>query len=99
EGFGWPGLSEPDVDALVRAAAASLRDGGARVAEVSVPMHRDGRTIWFAIITEGVLDVMFHGDGMGTNWKGHYSTDVVDFYARARRARANEFPVTAKLTL
>jgi amidase len=99
EGFGWPDLSEPDVDALVRSAAASLEGAGGRVDEVSVPMHRDGRAIWFGIITEGVLDVVLRGDGMGTNWKGHYSTDVVDFYGRAWRARANEFPVTVKLTM
>ncbi|HEY3188168.1 MAG TPA: amidase family protein, partial [Solirubrobacteraceae bacterium] len=99
EGFEIPGASEPDVDAAVRDAAGVLGRAGAEVEEVSVPMHRDGLAIWNAIAIEGATDLMVRGDAFGTNHKGHYTTDLVDFYGRARRARANDFSVTVKLTV
>jgi amidase len=99
EGFGIPDVSEPDVDAAVRDAAEALAGAGAQVEEVSVPMHRDGLAIWNAIATEGATYLMVRGDAFGTNHKGHYSTDLVDFYGRARRARAADYSVTVKLTM
>src|SRR5690606_19532073 len=33
----------------------------------------------------------------GTNWKGHYLTPLLDFYARSRRTRANDLSETVKL--
>jgi amidase len=99
EGFEIPGVSEPDVDAAVREAAAALGRAGAEVEEVSVPMHRDGLAIWNAIAIEGATDLMVRGDAFGTNHKGHYTTDLVDFYGRARRARAADYSVTVKLTV
>jgi amidase len=99
EGFGIEEVSEPDVDAAVRAAADALAGAGAQVEEVSVPMHRDGLAIWNAIATEGATDLMVRGDAFGTNHKGHYTTDLVDFYGRARRARANDYSPTVKLTV
>src|SRR4051794_323075 len=99
EGFGIPEASEPDVDAAVRAAADALAGAGAQVEEVSVPMHRDGLAIWGAIANEGATDLMVRGDAFGTNHKGHYTTDLVDFYGRARRARGRDYSVTVKLTV
>jgi amidase len=98
EGFEIPGVSEPDVDAAVRAAADALARAGADVDDVSVPMHRDGLAIWNAIAIEGATDLMVRGDAFGTNHKGHYSTDLIDFYGRARRARGHDYSVTVKLT-
>ena len=89
EGFDIPEASEAEVDAAVRGAADPLARAGAEVDEVSVPMHRAGLTIWNAIATEGATDLMVRGDAFGTNHKGHYTTDLVDFYGRgAARARA-----------
>jgi amidase len=99
EGFGIPDASEADVDAAVREAAGVLERAGASVEEVSVPMHRDGLAIWNAIAIEGATDLMVRGDAFGTNHKGHYTTDLVDFYGRARRARADDYSVTVKLTV
>ena len=99
EGFGIPGASEPDVDAAVRDGAEALARAGAHVEDVSVPMHSDGLAIWNAIAMEGATDLMVRGDGFGTNHKGHYTTDLVDFYGRARRTRANDYSVTVKLTV
>jgi len=98
EGFGWPDLSEPDVDEAVRAAANRLAGAGAAVREVSVPMHRDGVHIWNGIADEGMTTLMFHGNGMGNNWKGHYGTSMLDAFARGRRARANDLADSVKLT-
>jgi amidase len=99
EGFGIPDVSEADVDAAVRAAAEELAAAGASVEEVSVPMHRDGLAIWNAIAGEGATDLMVRGDAFGTNHKGHYTTDLVDFYGRARRARGSDYSPTVKLTV
>jgi amidase len=99
EGFEIPDASEADVDAAVQDAAAVLERAGARVEEVSVPMHRDGLAIWNAIAIEGATYLMVRGDAFGTNHKGHYSTDLVDFYGRARRERADQYSITVKMTI
>ncbi|MBE3569640.1 MAG: amidase [Bacillales bacterium] len=99
EGFGWEGLSEEDVDHLVREAAYSLEKSGAIIEEVSIPLHRDGIHIWNGIGTEGLTSLMVKENGMGTNWKGHYSTKLLDAFGKARKIRANEFAETVKLTM
>ena len=99
EGFDRPAMSEADVDAAVREAAESLAAAGASVEEVSVPMHTDGLAIWNGVAIEGATDLMVRGDAFGTNHKGHYTTDLVDFYGRARRMRAQDYSVTVKLTM
>src|SRR5215469_10978206 len=97
-GFGWPN-SEPDVDAMVREAAQRLTRAGATVTELSIPLHRDGIHIWNAIAVEGATMLMVAGNSMGTNWKGHYTTSLLDFYGRSRRARANDLSETVKLVI
>ena len=96
EGFGWPGLSEADVDASVRSAGDALAQLGAEVSSVSIPWHRDGQHIWNAIAIEGATLLMVLGNSMGSNWKGHYTTSLLDAYARGRRTRVNDFPETVK---
>lgn len=96
EGFGWEDASEPDVDAGVTEAAQAFERLGARVTPISIPWHRDGLHVWNAIGTEGATMLMVLGNGMGTNWKGHYTTSLLDAYARGRRTRANDFPETVK---
>ncbi len=99
EGFGWPELSQADVDASVREAADVLRELGAEVGEVSVPLHRDGIHIWNGIANEGATALMVDGNSMGTNWKGHYTTSLLDAFARGRITRADDLPETVKLTM
>lgn len=99
EGFGWPDLSEEDVDDLVRESAGVFEELGAEVTEVSVPMHRDGLHIWNGIAIEGATELMVRGNSMGTNWKGHYSTSLLDAYARGRTTRADDLSETVKLTM
>jgi len=96
EGFGWAGASEPDVDACVLEAAHAFERLGAQVEQVAIPWHRDGVHIWNAIAVEGATLLMVDGNGMGTNWKGHYITSLIDAYAPARAARADALPETVK---
>ncbi len=98
EGFAWPN-SEPDVDAMVRQAAQRLGRAGATVNEISIPLHRDGVHIWNAIAVEGATMLMVAANSMGTNWKGHYTTSLLDFYGRSRRVRANDLSETVKLVI
>src|SRR2546425_3305978 len=99
EGFGWEGLSEKDVDACVTEAAHAFERLGAEIRTVSIPWHRDGRHVWSAIAIEGSTMLMVLGNGMGTNWKGHYTTSLLDAYARGRLTRANDLSETVKLVM
>ena len=94
EGFGWPS-SEPEVDSKVREAAERLRNAGALVEPVSIPMHRDGGAIWTPIALEGLVAQMMHGNGMGFNWKGLYTTSLLDAHANWR-SHADELSRTLK---
>jgi amidase len=99
EGFEWEGRSEPAVDEAVRDAARRLEKAGAVVTDVSVPMHRQAMPVWMAIAMEGVTELMVKGNGAGTNWKGHYTTSLVDAFARGRHARVNDLADTVKLSM
>ncbi len=99
EGFGWEGLSEEDVDAMVAAAAHSFAEIGASVADISIPWHRDGPAVWQPIANEGATRLMVEGNSMGTNWKGHYLTGLLDVYARGRISRADDLSDSTKLTV
>jgi amidase len=99
EGFGWEGASEKDVDQMVQDAAHKFERMGAKVSTISLPMHRDGIHIWNAIAVEGATMLMVRGNSMGTNWKGHYTTSLLDVYARGWQSRANDLSETTKLVV
>jgi amidase len=99
EGFGWEGLSEPEVDEAVRDAAHRLEKAGATVGDISVPMHRKGPHIWNAVIIEGATELMVKGNAMGSNWKGFYTTTLLDSYAQGLKTRANDLSETVKLVV
>jgi amidase len=98
EGFGRP-ESEPVVDEAVRNAAMTFERLGAEMEEVSVPMHLDGYHIWNAIIVEGSTELMIKGNGFGSNWDGHYTTSLMEAYARGWRSRPNDLAETVKMVL
>ena len=92
EGFGHP-QSLPQVDAVVRAAAERYRGLGAAVETVSMPMHRPGAAIFFAVAAEGGTMQMMLGNGFGFNWQGLYLTSMLDFHS-GWRSRADELSDT-----
>ncbi len=99
EGFGWKGASEEDVDRNVEKAANEFSKLGGKVVEISIPMHRDGIHIWNCVANEGATAQMVLHDGMGLNWQGYYTTGLVDYYGRARRALADNYSDTVKLVV
>ncbi len=98
EGFGLP-ESEADVDEAVENAARSFEGMGATVGTVSIPWHLDGIHVWRAIAVEGATMLMVAGNSMGTNWKGHYTTGLLDVYAHGWQSRADDLSETTKLVV
>jgi amidase len=97
EGFGHAN-SEEDVDAKVKTGAALFRKLGATVEDISIPMHLLGPAIWLPIAAEGATELMMKGNGMGTNWRGLYTTTLLDAHAGWRH-RADELSETLKITM
>ena len=95
EGFDWPG-SVKDVDECVTDAARSFEKLGAKVANVSIPWHRDGAAVWSGIV-EGALTTMITGNGLGSNWKGYYATGLLDAFARGLRTYPDDLSESAKM--
>src|SRR5258707_2481718 len=99
EGFGLPGLSQPDVDKAVRSAISALATAGADVGEVSVPWHNDAMHVWTVIATDGVVPQRIDGDGYVMNWAGRYDRELMEHYRRGRRKHADRLPETVKPTI
>jgi amidase len=97
EGFGIPGLSQPQVDTTVRAAIARLGGAGLAVGEVSVPWHRHAMHVWNVIATDGVAAQMIDGNGYGYNWDGRYDPELIAYYGRQRREVADAWSETVKM--
>jgi amidase len=96
EGFGLS-TAEPAVDASVRAAAAALGTLGAVVAEVSVPMHLLAGALVGPILTEGLMQTVLDGGGLGS---GRADVFVPSLAAAMHgwRDRADALPETVKLS-
>ncbi|MGH3279071.1 MAG: amidase [Trebonia sp.] len=98
EGFGIPGVSQPDVDETVRAAIARLEAAGADVRRVSVPWHRHGVHLWGVIGTDGAFRQMLDGNGYGMNVPGPHDLELMEHFSRGRVKHAAEMSVTVKAT-
>ena len=90
--------SDPAVSARVRASALRLRDSGAVVEDVSIPLHALGSQIWLPIILEGSIDLMFMNNGYGRNWSGPFDTAYIERNANWRSA-VEGFPEVLKVLL
>ncbi len=101
EGFNHPTGNPltPETGKKVQFALARLRDAGATVEEVSIPMHLDAPHIWTGVILEGAAEMMIKGYAMGTNWPGYYTTSLQEAFARGWRARPDDVSETVKLVL
>lgn len=99
EGFGWPDASEAAVDDGVREALEQFVALGAEVEEVSIPLHRDGPTIFSGLAVEGAWATMIRDEGAPRGVIGYYDTHLVDFVGRARRTRANDLSDQLKVVI
>src|SRR5271166_2213907 len=97
DGFGHA-QSMSQVDSLVREAAELLKGMGAKVENISIPMHLLGLPIWLSVAAEGATVQMMQGNGFGFNWQGLYLTSLMDFHSNWRM-RANELADTLKNTM
>jgi amidase len=88
--------AEATVSEKVRAGAKHFADLGARVSEVSIPMHMTGPALWTPIGAEGLTQTMMWGDGYGLSRQDLYSVALMDFH-RGWRKRANELSETTKM--
>ncbi|KQO60001.1 amidase [Curtobacterium sp. Leaf261] len=76
EGFGGE-HSEAGVDETVIAAAEALRDRGATVERVSVPLHALGAALWTAIAIEGMAETVLRNQGFGFGRLDRYPVDMM----------------------
>ena len=90
EGFGFEGLSEPEVDEAVRRAAQRFTELGAEVVEVSVPEHLDAVHVWNVIATDGATWQMLRGNAYGYDYRGQYSPELMEHYGRGLAERFDE---------
>jgi amidase len=90
--------SEEHVDEAVQEALDEFEAAGATVEDVSVPMHRDGLAIWNGIVNEETA-ALVRGEGVGHFGDGYYDTQFAETFGRARRAQADDYLTTLKLTL
>jgi len=97
EGFGFE-ESDPAVDAVVKDAIEDLEAAGAEVTEVSVPRHREGRTISTPISRYGTAQVVKQ-NGAASGFDGWYDTGAMEYLGRAVEARASDLPPGLKGTL
>jgi amidase len=97
ESMEWP-TSEPEVNEAVRTALASMSEEGAEVKEISVPIFKDGTSIWAGILIPGFAATVA-SNGEGTGHGGHYNTHWNHFFGKARKTMSSEFPPLVKLAL
>jgi amidase len=98
EGFGTPS-SESDVDDEVKRSAQELRQLGAQVEDISIPMHLQGGAIMMTSILDGTLSTFSDNGPFGPAGRGYKSPNAIEFYQNARKERADKMPVTVKTVL
>ncbi|XP_046329795.1 amidase-like isoform X2 [Haliotis rufescens] len=93
---GFDVCTEPDVVEIVRRETDRLKEAGAEVEEVSLPIHRDGPAIWNAICLQGAYNCMVKGNGTGFFWKGFYPISMQEAAYRGFAARPHDMSVVMK---
>lgn len=98
EGFGQK-LSDPKVDEMVRTSVMNLREAGATVEEVSIPLHSKVAFLWNMFVMEGSMDSMIDHQGYMNGFKGFYPTSMLSFAGKSVQSRVNDLSHTSKLVL
>ncbi len=97
EGFGWE-ASEADVDESVRRAVDAIGRMGARVEEVSIPLHRRAARFLTGVTAEGMA-ALIHGNGLIHHTDGPLNYHLSGAIGSALRTRGNDLPRLLKLNL
>lgn len=84
---------EDDVRHHTMAAADMLRGAGARVEEVSIPLHRDSAAIWLPLCLEGGHATRMQGE---RGFRGYYPVSLQQAYFRGFHLQAAELSFTNK---
>ncbi|XP_071854157.1 amidase-like isoform X2 [Apostichopus japonicus] len=96
EGFNWP-HSDHYVNDLVRGAIMALKQAGAEVEEVSIPMLNYSGAIWECLACEGTFDNMFNCGGGGTGHSGFYPTSMMAFAGKSFKTKAKDLSHNGKM--
>lgn len=97
EGFGFEG-SEPDVEEAVLEALAKLEGAGARLENVSVPLHDKAALAISPIFSEGTK-LLFDTNLGGAFVKTYYPTSLIMTFGRFKQSHGHELPLNIKLKL
>jgi amidase len=97
EGFGWES-SERDVDAAVTNAIQALGGMGARVEEISIPLHRRAAGFLTGVTAQGMAALM-HGNGLVHHVEGTYNEHLAEEMGRRLRLRGDDMPRLLKINL
>lgn len=84
---------EEDVKEGLWGVVEGLREAGARVEEVSIPMHRDSAAVWLPLCLEGGHSTRMEGE---RGFKGFYPVSLSQAYFRGFRMQAAELSCTNK---
>jgi amidase len=95
EGFGWK-EAEADVEAAVKKAAAKFEELGARVEEVSIPVHRKASMLMLGVDCEGSWRSL-RNKGVDFGTLGYYNTDLAGFLGTHLQMNDENFSPNAKL--
>lgn len=90
---------EEDLARVVRQRALTLKEEGAEVSDVSLPIHNDGLAIWTPVAFEGTYQMMIKGNGHGYNWKGSYDLPLQEALAGAYNLRPFDCPLPVKIVM
>uniref|UniRef100_A0A8W8LHW4 Amidase domain-containing protein n=2 Tax=Magallana gigas TaxID=29159 RepID=A0A8W8LHW4_MAGGI len=90
---------EEDLARVVRQRALTLKEAGAEVSDVSLPIHMDGLAIWTPVAFEGTYQMMIKGNGHGYNWKGSYDLPLQEALAGAYNLRPFDCPLPVKIVM
>ncbi|XP_061178945.1 amidase-like [Saccostrea echinata] len=90
---------EEDVAKIVKVAAYRLKEAGAEVTEVSLPIHKDGKAVWTPVAFEGTYHTMVKGNGHGYSWKGTYDLPLQEALAGAYNLRPFDCPLPFKAVM
>jgi amidase len=91
--------SDEEVDECVQSAIYKLREMGAVIEEVSIPLHLEAFHMWNAIAIEGANAFMLNGYGVGSNWHGWYNSGLSEALARGMKTHAHDLPPTVRSVL